>query len=568
MTSQKEFKYENLISALISFMIILALISAAALPVITDFIYVGVETVNIHDDALTEGLLIMDNGSYTQPLTVEYDNLNRICLELTSAADTIANFSISLYGEDSEAVCITEFNDLEANEQSRYYWNLSDTGLIVGEPATFSIFMGGSENGNNPIIHSIEYIYGEDTLSASRIVMLIFIAALLLLLFSLVYLRITKSKTSQCSPSITASPKKSATRKVYFEIMRVLACSLVIYNHLLVYNQFMAAETVSRPLYMTLAMITRCNVPIFFMVSGALLLKKNEEFTTVFRKRFLRIIGLLIVFYLINIAALQYNCVMEGTHYNISIKEFVLGFLSRELPGSVVYWYLYAYLAYIFMLPFLQRLAKGITRAEFSALIALHFITATLIPMINLYLMKNGIAENILIDGNFYVPFAVFSAIFYPLIGYYLEYNVDIANVRLWQLCLLILGAAAGITLSNICTYIDAELNGTFSQNYVMLFDYLTAITVFMLIKYLYAVVMAYKETGILVKAICFTGSMTLGIYMFDPVFKELFYSKFIIKTQSMSVMWQGLLWILISMTLGTICTFILKKTSLFKNLL
>ena len=569
MSSKKKSAYTELISSIIGLIIILVLISIAKLPVITGFMFTGAQTVDIHDEALTDGLLITDNGSYSQSFTVEEDNLSSICLELTSNTDSIANFSISLYGEESEAVSTTEFDDLETKDYRKYYWNIDDIGLIAGETAVFNIFMGGSENGNNPIINSVEYKYGQETLSASRLAMLILILVLLALIFSMAYLGITRLKASSRQPSVSENTvQKHTSRRVYFEIMRVLACALVIFNHLPVYDHFADVECESRTLFMTLTMITRINVPVFFMVSGALLLQKDEDFTAVFKKRFLRIIGLLAVFYLINIAALQYNSFLKGSYYDISAKQFLLGFIRKELPGADVYWYLYAYLGYLFMLPLLQRIAKGITRAEFWALIMLHFIISSLIPMLNLYFAKNGIGESIWLDEGLHVPFAVVQAMFYPLIGYYLEYRVDIKKVRFWHLCPLIMGAAIGITLSNICTYADAELNGTFSQSYVMLFDYLTAISVFMLIKYLYTLIKAGRRAGIGDKVFCFIGSMTLGIYMFDPVFRKLFYQMFIDKTQFFSVAEQGLLWILFSMTLGIICTFLLKKISLFKKLL
>ena len=569
MTSQKKSSFSKLISPVIDLIIILVLISIAALPALKVFLFTGAKIANIHDETLAEGLLITDNGSYSQSFTVEDDNLSRIYLELTSSSDTISNFSISLYGEESEAVSTTEFDELETKDYRRYYWDLDDTGLFAGETAVFSIFMGGSENGNNPIIHSIEYKYGTERLSAVRLAIFTVILALLVLIFSAAYPGITGLKTSDKHTSVSENVvHKTTSKRVYFEIMRVLACGLVIYNHLPVYHYFTETECDSRTLYMTLAMITRINVPIFFMVSGALLLQKDEEFTAVFRKRFLRIIGLLAVFYLINIAALQYNNILKGNYYDISIKEFVLGFIRKELPGGAVYWYLYAYLGYLFMLPLLQRVAKGITRAEFWALAILHFITASFIPMLNLCFVKNGIQENIWLDGNFNVPFAMTAALFYPLAGYYLEHKVDIKNVKFWHIGLLITCSAAGITLSNICTYTEAELNGAFSQNYVMLFDYLTAISVFMLIKYLYTLVKAGKEAGIGDKAFCFIGSMTLGIYMFDPVLRELIYQKLMIKVLDFSVIGQGLLWMFVSMSLGVICTFLLKKVHLFKKLL
>jgi len=42
-------------------------------------------------------------------------------------------------------------------------------------------------------------------------------------------------------------------------------------------------------LFSSLTVIDRIHVPLFLMISGALLFRKNEEWGVVFKKRFLRI---------------------------------------------------------------------------------------------------------------------------------------------------------------------------------------------------------------------------------------------------------------------------------------
>lgn len=65
-------------------------------------------------------------------------------------------------------------------------------------------------------------------------------------------------------------------KKIYFEWMRILACGLVIFNHLEGYTLYKSSIGMKQGLYMLLTMITRINVPLFFMISGALLLKKRK----------------------------------------------------------------------------------------------------------------------------------------------------------------------------------------------------------------------------------------------------------------------------------------------------
>ena len=176
---------------------------------------------------------------------------------------------------------------------------------------------------------------------------------------------------------------------------------------------------------------------------------------------------------------------------------------------------------------------------------------------------------NISLCGNFSVPFAFEKAYFYTILGYYLEYNIDIKKIKPSQLGLLITFGILGILLSNMCTYYDAKINGAYSQDYVTLFDYVTAIVVFILIKYLMIVKMENLNMHYVEKGICFMGSMTFGIYMLDPCFKQIFYNKYDVWAEAIfPTLIVSIGWIIISMTLGTLCTYLLKKIPIIKSIL
>ena len=75
-------------------------------------------------------------------------------------------------------------------------------------------------------------------------------------------------------------------KKIYFELMRILACGLVIFNHLKGYSLYSMSNGIKQFIYMCLTMITRVNVPLFFMISGALLLKKDENIILILKNVF------------------------------------------------------------------------------------------------------------------------------------------------------------------------------------------------------------------------------------------------------------------------------------------
>ena len=62
--------------------------------------------------------------------------------------------------------------------------------------------------------------------------------------------------------------ERAARKKVYIELIRVLAFVLVMYNHLPGYTMYMYTKGVKQFVYMYISMITRINVPLFFMISG------------------------------------------------------------------------------------------------------------------------------------------------------------------------------------------------------------------------------------------------------------------------------------------------------------
>lgn len=355
-------------------------------------------------------------------------------------------------------------------------------------------------------------------------------------------------------------------KKLYFEVMRIIACSLVIYNHIEGYRLYMISNGIKQFFYMCLTMLTRINVPIFFMISGALLLKKEENMTFVLRKRVFRIAGTLFLFDGVYIVVCKLVSIKQGWNMDISMGEYLYDFLTNQFNGTVAYWYMYAYMGFLLCLPFMQRMVKKFSKDEFFTLLGLHFITSSFIPMINIGLSKLGF-ETIYLCGDFQVPLAFAKAFFYPLIGYYLEYNIDIFKLKRCHIIGMSIIGCLGILLSNLCTYYEGITTGTYTQNYVQLFDYLTAIVVFLIIKYIFNLKWSIKND--IGKLIGFLGSLTFGIYLMDPILKIVWYEEFNIWAESkFPTLIVSIGWIIISMLGGGCVTYVMKKIPGVKSLI
>lgn len=350
--------------------------------------------------------------------------------------------------------------------------------------------------------------------------------------------------------------------------MRVLACGLVIYNHLPGYTLYMDSEGWTQGIYMFLSMITRINVPLFFMISGALLLSKSEDFITVIKKRVIRFCLIIAVFQFAVCVDDYINALRWGNPYFLSVKQFIYDLLTNGNNATGAYWYLYAYLGFLFMLPFMQRVVRGMQKQDFYVLLLLHFLISSLIPMVNILFMMTGNSV-IKITGYFSVPFAMTKVFFYSLIGFYLEYHVNIREISRKKMTGLCLGAVIGILLSCLCTLYEGKTTGIYTQNYVELFDYVSAMAAFIVIKYIVIVAVPQLSEGKLSKVVCRMGSCTLGIYLLDPHLRYLFWMQYNAKMSlHFPAFWISVGWCVISMALCGIVTLILKRMPVFRKLL
>lgn len=360
------------------------------------------------------------------------------------------------------------------------------------------------------------------------------------------------------------SGRQERTKKVYYEWIRLVACFFVIFNHLKGYVLFMNSSGMKQAFYMVLSVITKINVPLFFMVSGALLLERQENIITVLKKRISRICLGILFFELGIYVECRLYALAQGRDYEFTVKRFIYGVFARELDETGAYWYLYAYLGFLCLLPLLQKLAKQMSRSDFYTLLTLHFVLQSLLPACNLLLTVTG-NDSICIAGEFSVPLATSAAFFYPLAGYYLDHKTDIQAISKRKWTGLGTAVLTGIILSCLCVYLE----GAASENYISLFDYLLAIAVFLFIKYAVTIRIPKLSAGKAAEAVCFMGSLTFGIYLLDHYFKLILYSGYEAFAESfLPSLFASFGWCVVSMFLGGMTTWILKKMPLFCKIL
>lgn len=148
-------------------------------------------------------------------------------------------------------------------------------------------------------------------------------------------------------------------RVIYLDVIRVVACFLVIVNHT---NSEIFLDTAPNATWfasLAYFFVSTTAVPLFLMVSGAVLLGRTDPP----RKHWQRLARVLVA--LILFSGVYWIAAGNGLD--------PVGFVGTVSKGPVTraFWYLYLYLGILLSLPLLQRLASVMTKADYLYLFAL-----------------------------------------------------------------------------------------------------------------------------------------------------------------------------------------------------
>lgn len=305
----------------------------------------------------------------------------------------------------------------------------------------------------------------------------------------------------------------NSQRIASYDVMRIVAIMAVLYTHLPAYHLYHNGQGVMLASGITLAALVRIGVPLFAMVSGALLLGRNETYGVLWRKRISRMLLVILIF-----EALHYACGIACGEEAFSCRTFVYGLFSGGLKGMTSYWFLYAYVGFLIMLPFLRRVAQAMTRSDFFWLLGVHIVCTTLPTMVNFLCRHFGAAE-LTISNAFVVSLSSVTLYFYPLIGFWIDRNIDVHRITRGQWALLLAAMAAGVALSGGMTWMHQAHSGEATQTYLPLTVYVTAIVIFLGSKRFFDSAFTVRCPR-LSRACCFVGSLVFGVYLLDQPLK------------------------------------------------
>lgn len=352
--------------------------------------------------------------------------------------------------------------------------------------------------------------------------------------------------------------ESSRQRKLYLDVLRIIAIIFVIYNHTNEKGYYLYAfdaPFILKIIYIGTGALIAIAVPIFFMISGSLLIPKEESIGKLYKKRVLRMVIVLILFSL-----LQYVFLVVNDNVELSIKYFITHITTESIVSQ--YWYLYAYLAYLISLPLLRKMACNMTNKEFKYLFAAFLCVEGLLAAV---LFVFNIGEMTMF---FTIPFFN-RVVIYPLLGYYMEHRMNKEQYTLKGALLFI-----GLMIAVLIFIIVSTLHRNLPYEQFTAYDkglYVTGFTIVLDAGIFYIVKLLFKDRNVpkaLEVIITALGSTVFGVYLIEGIIRSQTVAVYESMVPYIGRFPSSWLWSLLVFLIGAVIIYLVKLIPGVKKLL
>ena len=258
--------------------------------------------------------------------------------------------------------------------------------------------------------------------------------------------------------------------------------------------------------YLAILIPVICNisVPLFYMISGAVLMERNETPWYILRRRLPRYLVVLVA-----ASALMYLYYGRSNPSELSVGAFLRTIYTRNI--IVPYWFLYSYVGFLLLLPFIRRIVCGMEGREWRYLFGLYLLFNGLIPILQ-FRLSGG---EWYINSSLNISMIASDIFIYPALGYYLEQR----RLSLRQLGVLWIFALLAVFLTVYMTRYKIELTGEVDEGRVGTFykalRFLPAAAVYATVRELYT---RPHRTD---RLVCAMGGCTFGVYLIEQILRE-----------------------------------------------
>lgn len=289
-------------------------------------------------------------------------------------------------------------------------------------------------------------------------------------------------------------------RKVYLDFLRILACFLVIVNHTNSDIFLNSSIGITWFVSITYFFICKIAVPLFVMISGAVLLGKKDSYKKIL-KRVYRIILVLILF-----SFVYYIDIINTTNQEINFLEFLKMIFQQHITNA--YWYLYLYLGLLIMLPILQRMVSAFSYNDYIYFFVITFLISGVWPILVHY--NNSFSySNLVVLPIFNAYIGMFVA------GYFLDSKCNITSKKIHFAIILFICCIVLSIIGSYFEYMKDSTNYLFYDNQEFFTIVVPAMSAFAVAKYLF---FKMKINRKMIKVINFLGKCTFVMYLLSDL--------------------------------------------------
>jgi surface polysaccharide O-acyltransferase-like enzyme len=346
-------------------------------------------------------------------------------------------------------------------------------------------------------------------------------------------------------------------RLLHLDLLRIIAIFFVIFNHTGDRGYFLFAgstESVMYFPYMATSVLCKTAVPIFFMISGSLLLPKQESYKELFSKRILRMVVILVLI------SVPYYVWLHGSQ-GLDLPNFFSYIYCNSASTSL--WYLYSYIALLLMMPFLRNMVKGMKEKDFLYLIIGYALVSGVIPCLEFCLWKTDMPLHKSFDPVLFMA----PSIFYALVGYYLEHVLDLGKIS--RKCLLLGAVLCFVTLGITCffTHCQAQMLGDCDMEQLeRFFNCFICFPAMMLYVIMKQACNRVRNERIQ-KLLPIFGDAVFGIYLIEKFARALTGAVYTVVQPILGSFAASIFWVFASFSLSFLIIFILKRTPIIKKI-
>jgi surface polysaccharide O-acyltransferase-like enzyme len=276
----------------------------------------------------------------------------------------------------------------------------------------------------------------------------------------------------------------------------------VIYNHASGFFLFGDQEPGGLLYRLELCLSISCKfaVPVFFAISGALMLNREMALGKRFLFRVAKMALTLAVF-----SVLSYMAEVLQGRAALDVKVMLFRLYEDNLNFS--YWYLYAYLAFLMIAPLLGVMVRGLKNRELCYMLALGFIARFALPAFETWRWAGAHHLN----PDLSLVCISCDMVLYPTLGYFLHHRLSVKDCRRYAPA-LILGAALGVW---ICMEMTLQ---AYYRTWVPKVEPVTELAAPLLGAAVFASARAllgeWEPGGKLSRLLAYAGGLTFGIYL------------------------------------------------------